>query len=139
MKCVRLARMLRQQRRIGPECRRERKDRPVRTPESRLGQKDRSVKTPGSRLERKDRPVRPLESRLVQKDRPVRSPRPESRPRRSPEGSPWLECRPGQAGWLGPGKRECREKFQKSRSQIENLFRDVVKHTYQINRFIIHF
>ena len=71
MKCVRLACMLRQQLRIGPECRRERKDQPV--------------KTPGSRLERKDRPVRTPESRLERKDRPVRSPERSPRPEVCPE------------------------------------------------------
>ena len=74
MKCVRLACMLRQQFRIGPECRRERKDRPSRTPKSCLGQKDRPVKTPESRLERKAWPVGTPESRLERKDWPVRSP-----------------------------------------------------------------
>ena len=72
MKCVRLVCMLRQQFRIGPECRRERKDRRSRTPKSCLGQKDRPVKTPESRLERKAWHVGTPESRLERKDRPAR-------------------------------------------------------------------
>ena len=57
MKCVRLACMLRQQFRIGPESPPERKDRPPRTPKSRRGRKDRPVRTPERRLGQKDRPV----------------------------------------------------------------------------------
>ena len=56
MKCVRLACMLRQQLRIGPESRPERKDRPSRTPKSRRERKDRPAGTPESRLGQKDRP-----------------------------------------------------------------------------------